>query len=169
MYRRRTVRLLIWLLALSAMTGQYQAFAQSPQSHRAIRVDVESLVAADTHKGIDPRLGADTTGRLRKVFDYTSYVLLKREQASTVCGQAVAFNLPGGRILHVAPMAVEGNMIALELVLFEGARSVMRTDIKMMKAGAIMIVGPHYPRQTFITTIEASDVPRVRPAEAPTP
>jgi len=155
----------MWLAALYAASSGYQAFAHPPlQSPPMVSVEVESLMAADTHKGIDPRLGADTRGRLSKVFNYTSYVLLKHQQASTPCGQAVAFNLPGGRILHVAPMAIEGDMIAMELMLFEGVRSVMHTDIKMMKSGAIMIVGPRYPQQTYITTIEASEISGNTPA-----
>ena len=93
-----------------------------------------------------------------KVFDYTSYALLKHEHASIGCGQAVAFNLPRGRILHVDPIRVEGNMIAMELVLFEGVHLVMRTEIKLMKTGAIMIVGPRSLGETYITTIEASDL-----------
>ena len=146
----------MWL-ALCAVMGRYQAFAASPHKVRhVVKIDVESLLAAHTDKGFDPRLGPDTKGRLLKVFDYTSYVLLRHEHASIGCGQAVAFNLPRGRILHVDPIAIEGNMIAMELVLFEGVRSVMRTDIKIIKAGEIMIVGPRFLGETYITTIEAS-------------
>lgn len=146
-------------MALCALGGPCQAFAASGHKARnLVKVEVESLLAAHTDKGMDPRLGADTRGRLQKVFDYTSYVLLKRTGASVGCGQAVAFNLPHGRILHVDPISIDGNMIALEIVLFEGARSVMRTDIKMMNAGAIMIVGPRFPGETYITTIEANAI-----------
>jgi hypothetical protein len=140
------------------MAGPCRAFAAGGNRARhLVKVEVESLLAAHTDKGIDPRLGPITRGRLRQVFDYTSYVLLKQEKAAVGCGQAVAFNLPQGRILHVNPISIEGNMIALELVLFEGAHSVMRTDIKMINAGAIMIVGPRFPGQTYITTIEANE------------
>ncbi|HJU28717.1 MAG TPA: hypothetical protein VJ718_06080, partial [Candidatus Binataceae bacterium] len=100
MQRRKTVRLLIWLAALSVATWRCEAFAAGPHKvGRLVKVEVESLLAAHTDRGMDPRLGHDTTWRLRNVFDYTSYVLLKHEHASVGCGQAVAFNLPRGRIL----------------------------------------------------------------------
>lgn len=159
MYQRGSARVLMSLMAFCAIIGRYQAFAAGPRkAQHLVKVDVESLLAAHTDKGIDPRLGTDTRGRLLKVFDYTSYVLIKHENASIVCGQAVAFNLPRGRILHVDPLAIKGNMIAMELVLFQGSRSVMRTDIKLIKAGAIMIVGPRSLGETYITTIEASEI-----------
>jgi hypothetical protein len=90
---------------------------------------------------------------LKTVFDYTSYRLVKHEEAGTESGQPVAFNLPGGRILHVEPLAIEGNMVAMELVLFAGAHSIMRTELKMMKGGALILVGPRSPGETYITTI----------------
>jgi len=148
--------LIIWVVALCALGTQGQALAQGKHL-RSIRVHVDSVFATDTHKGMDARLAATSVGnRLRAVFDYTTYRLLKQDEEETVCGQAVAFNLPGGRILHVAPLEVEGNMIEMELVLFEGAHSIMRTELKMlMNRGALILVGPRSPRETYITAIAA--------------
>jgi hypothetical protein len=155
MYRRSNARILLWLMALCAVGAQGQAAAQSKQTN-SIQIRVESVLATDTNQGMDARLASTSIGdRLKSVFDYTTYRLLKHDEESTVFGQAIAFNLPRGRILHVAPLAIAGNMIAMELVLFEGAHSLMRTELKMTKGGMLILVGPRYPQATYITMIGA--------------
>lgn len=156
MHVRSSTGLILWVVALCALGTQGQAVAQG-KPQRSIRVHVDSVLATDTHKGMDARLAATSVGdRLRAVFDYTTYRLLKQDEEETIYGQAVAFNLPGGRILHVAPLEVEGNMIAMELVLFEGAHLIMRTELKMlMNRGALILVGPRSLHETYITTIAA--------------
>src|SRR6267143_1861231 len=101
---RNSTGVMLWMVALCALGAQGQALAQG-RPLRSIRVHVDSVLATDTHKGMDARLAATSVGdRLRAVFDYTTYRLLKQDEEETVYGQAVAFNLPGGRILHVAPL-----------------------------------------------------------------
>lgn len=158
-------------VALFGFAVQREARAENP-AHNTVNVKVESVLATDTHKGMDATLASSPVGRsLKSIFDYSTYHLLKRDEEHTIFGQAVAFNLPGGRILHVAPMALEGNMIAMELVLFEGAHLIMRTQLKLLNHGALILVGPRSPRQTYITTIatETSERPpdETEQAEAP--
>lgn len=49
-------------------------------------------------------------------------------------------------------------MIMMELVLFEGPHSIMRTELKIASGNALIIVGPHNPHETFITAIGADTV-----------
>ncbi len=112
-----------------------------------------AVVAGETKAGVDPRLRAETRGRLLTLFDYHSYRLLRTDEADTPCGQAVAFNLPAGRILHVCPLATHGNLVALELVLFAGARAVMRTQLKIMKGGMLVLVGSQSLQAAYITSL----------------
>ena len=167
MHVRSTTGLILSVAVLYVLGSQGQAVAQG-RPVRSIKVHVDSVLATDTHKGMDAKLASTSVGdRLRAVFDYTTYRLLKQDEEDTAWGQAVAFNLPGGRILHVAPIEVEGNMIAMELVLFEGAHSIMRTELKMlMNRGALILVGPRNPHETYITTI-AAEIER-EPAEETT-
>jgi hypothetical protein len=158
-------------VALFGFAVQREARAENP-AHNTVNVRVESVLATDTHKGMDATLASSPVGRsLKSIFDYSTYHLLKRDEEHTIFGQAVAFNLPGGRILHVAPIALEGNMIAMELVLFEGAHLIMRTQLKLLNHGALILVGPRAPRETYITTIatETSARPQdeTEQAEAP--
>src|ERR1700693_2821710 len=100
MYRRSNPRILLWLMAFCAVGAHGQGAAQNEQSN-SIQIRVESVLANDTNQGMDARLASTSVGaRLKSVFDYTTYRLVKHDEESTVFGQAIAFNLPRGRILH---------------------------------------------------------------------
>jgi len=159
---------ILWLIIVCALGANGRANAQEKPAN-PITIHVDSLVANDSHAATDAALMASTLGRrLRAAFDYSSYRLLRHQDEETQCGQAVAFNLPGGRILHVAPLEVEGGMIVMEMVLFEGAHVMMRTELKMVQDGALILVGPRRPEETFITTI-AVDVQGLGREELPQP
>src|SRR5258708_37374621 len=68
----------------------------------------------------------------------------------------ISFSLRGGRLLGVAPQSMGGGMIAMELVLFDGARPVMTTDLKLMNHGILIVGGPRY-QQGMLLTIIATD------------
>jgi hypothetical protein len=166
MRRRSRVPYIVGLIALCALSTHSRAGAQGA---KPVEVHVDSLLATDTDRGMDASLvSSPLSRRLKAVFDYSTYHLIKHQDEETACGQAVAFNLPGGRILHVAPLEVDGDMIAMEVVLFERAHVMMRTELKMVKDGALILVGPRDPQETYITTI-AVGVPRAPQAEAPRP
>jgi hypothetical protein len=154
------------MVALFALGVQSPALAQTaahPTAVRAITIQVDSVLAADTNEGVDARL-ASIGPRLKGMFDYTTYRLLNRQVSKTVCGRMVTFNLPGGRILHVAPHRVEDHMIVMELMLFEGPRPTMATDLKLMNHGMLFIGGRHYEQGMLIISIAAQT-----PDQPPTP
>src|SRR5216684_1124940 len=81
-------------------------------------------------------------------------------------GQASAQNKWAGTVkVRVAPQSFDGGMIAMELVLFDGARPVMTTDLKLMNHGILIVGGPRY-QQGMLLTIIATDT-NDAPAEAP--
>src|SRR4029077_18880588 len=119
MYQRRSLSLALWLVALCALGAHGQASAQNKWAG-PVKVRVDSVLATDTHETIDARLPPAIIARLQVVFDFTAYHLLRRQEQQTKCGRTISFNLPGGRILRVAPQSVASGMIAMELVLFDG-------------------------------------------------
>ncbi|HKV55077.1 MAG TPA: hypothetical protein VJN94_10575, partial [Candidatus Binataceae bacterium] len=151
MFSRSRIALLLGLLAFCVAGIPAQAVAQC--DHSSISVHVDSVVAGDTRAWVDPRLGPAILGRLTPLFDYRSYQLVRTDIADTPCGQAVAFNLPSGRILHVVPIAIRGDTIALDLALFAGTGTVMRTELKLVKSGMLVLVGPQDQQGADITTI----------------
>jgi hypothetical protein len=124
-----------------------------------IRVRVDSVLAADTHEGMDQRLNPHMAQRFKALFDYSTYRLVRHQQEEAVCGRMLSFNLPGGRILHVAPRSVDGHMITMELMLFQGSRPIMTTDLKLMDGGVLIVGGPRYEQGMLITSIAASSLP----------
>jgi hypothetical protein len=156
-------RLTLGLLLLSTLAlcplGSPASGAASTPSPRVIRLRVDSVMAANTEEGMDDRLShTPMAPRLKALFEYTTYRLIVHQEKLTVCGRMVAFELPGGRILHIAPRAVDGDMISMELVLFDGPRPVMSTDLKLMNHALLIVGGPRYEQGMLITTIR-TDAP----------
>jgi hypothetical protein len=138
--------------------GQAVGAAHADQSkakrHRVILLHVDEVIAADTGEGIDERL-LPMGGRLESLFRYTTYRLISHQVGRTECGGRAAFTLPGGWIVHLEPSAVRDDMIAMELMLFQGARPMMTTDVRMRNHGMLIIGGPHYQQGMLIIPIGA--------------
>jgi hypothetical protein len=150
MRRPRCILLLLWGLAFCspAIPGMAGAQCDTP----VLSVHVNSILARETGSEIDQRLGPETS-RLQALFDYSSYRLLRTDEADTPCGQEVAFFLPVERVLQVRPLATHGNLIALELALYANGRVVMRTQLKVLKGGLLVLVGSHNPQDAYITSL----------------
>ena len=133
--------------------------ADKPGNHQVI-VTIDSVMAADTNEGIDKRLGAMTNQLRTLPFNYSTYRLVKSEDKRTSCGQRLAFALPGGRILYVAPQRIDGDMIAMQLVLFQGDHPEMSTDLKLPNHAFLILGGPRYEQGMLIVFIRA-DAPGV--------
>jgi hypothetical protein len=128
-----------------------------------LSVQVDSIFARETGAEIDQRLGPETV-RLRTLFDYSSYRLLRTDEADAPCGQEVAFILPVGRILHVRPLATHGNFVAMELALFAGARAVMRQQLKLLKGAQLLLIDSQNPQDANITIIRVNAPGSLPPA-----
>jgi hypothetical protein len=135
--------------------------------HRVILLRVDEVIAADTGLGVDDRL-LPMGLRLRSLFSYTTYRLISHQVTRTECGRTVAFTLPGGWIVHVEPSAVRDNMIAMELMLFQGARPMMTTDVRLRNHGMLIVGGPHYEQGMLIIPIGA-DAPELAMPGGPIP
>ena len=147
-----------------------QGWAGSDANARAnapkIGFRVDSVVASDTNEGIDPQL-TPMAPRLHSLFSYSTYHLINHQEQQTPMGTLILFNLPGGRILHVQPRGMDGDMIAMELILFQGEQPLMTTDLKMRNHGLLMVGGPRYEQGELILTIGADcRCPRPRTADA---
>lgn len=158
MIERRTQVLLLAALALCALALPPLASAQNVKPS-TIRIRVDSVIATNTGKGMDSQLASSPIGdRLRAMFEYSTYRLVMHQERQTVCGRKVTFEMPGGRILHIAPLAVVGNMVSMELVLFEGTRPIMTTDLRLINHALLIVGGPHYQQGMLITMI-STDAP----------
>lgn len=65
----------------------------------------------------------------------------------------IVFSLPGGKVLHVRPRAVVGNVIAMEVVLFDGKRPTMTADLKLESGDTFALSGEQYGVGTLLIRI----------------
>jgi hypothetical protein len=146
-----------------------------PANQGNITLHVDSVVASDTHEGVDNRLAA-MGPRLQSLFNYSTYRLISHQDGQTPMGTLLVFNLPGGRILNIQPHHAEGDMIDMELVLFQGERPLMTTDLKLRNHGVLIVGGPRYEQGMLIISIGAdcrcprghgADASAVQPHSAP--
>jgi len=141
-------------MALAVAAAPLVGAAPAPDSPQRISVRVDSVMASDTHHGVDARL-TPMGPRLHSLFSYTTYHLVSHQAEQTAVGSPLIFSLPGGRILHVEPEGVEGDMIAMEVILFQGERPVMSTDLKLRNHGVLIVGGPRYEQGMLIISIGA--------------
>ncbi len=123
-----------------------------------VDVKIDSVLAADTNQGCDKQL-AWLKHRLMRLFHFSTYHLVQHKESHTGFGQTATFDLPGGRILHIEPMGMDGGMIRMEVMLFQGEEPMMTTDLKIMNHGIFMVGGPRYERGTLIISIETEAPP----------
>lgn len=155
------------LILLAAAAGLLLAVsARAEEREQPIQIYVDSIFATyspdirapngEPAVRMDARLSKrGIADRLRMMFAYNDYELKKSQESDTTCGGAVAFNLPGGHILHVAPLAYIGNELAMALTMFEGQHRTMQMPIKLIGGGMLLLVDEHLPGKFYITAISA--------------
>jgi hypothetical protein len=144
------------IIAITAFGTLGVSYAQeAPRPVKQVYVYIDSVMAADTNEGTDPRL-APMGKKLQGLFGFSTYSLIGHDEGETNCGKMIAFTLPGGKILHVQPRAIDGDMIAMEIVLFDGTRPMMTTDLKLKNNGTLIVGGPRYEQGMMIISIGAS-------------
>jgi hypothetical protein len=164
----RSGSLTFLIIAITAFGTPGFSCAQQP-GPKHVFVYIDTVLAADTNEGIDSRV-KPMMPKLKGLFSFTTYSLVNSQEGDTECGKMVAFTLPGGKILHVQPRAVDGDMIAMEIVLFDGTRPMMTTDLKLKNGGTLIVGGPRYEQGMMFMSIGASTGPRpLTPAETSSP
>ncbi len=165
MYNKWGILTVAATLAFSLAAAGH-AGAESAASPQKVGVHVDSVVASDTHEGIDQQL-TPMGPRLHSLFSYTTYHLVNHQEQVTPMGSLILFNLPGGRILHIRPRTVDGDMITMELILFQGEQPLMTTELKLRNHGILFVGGPRYEEGMLILSIGADcRCPNTHTAEA---
>jgi len=118
-----------------------------------VEVKIDSVLAADTNQGCDKQLST-LRDRLRRLFHFTTYRLMSHDEGSAGFGKTLTFSLPGGRILHIEPQGMDGDMIQMEVMLFQGEEPLMTTVLKITNGGTFMVGGPRYEHGTLIISIK---------------
>ena len=119
-----------------------------------VSVDVGAVYASNEGTSIDPALGT-IRGKLRSMFNYTSYRMLDRKRRSLSVGETGEFELPGRRSMQATLLPAQGDKIRLSIQITEGPRKLLTTTLGLRRGGMVLVGGPSYQAGVLILIISA--------------
>lgn len=165
MIQRRSLSLLLFLMAAYLVAQPGSAAEQKPNGP-PIQIEVISVTASNSVRGIDPALKKiPMTRLLPSLFAYTSYHMDSARTQRTICGRKLSFSLPGGIILHVAPIKINGRRIDLIIDMFNAQRPrMMDMHAQLPDRATLILGGPHSPPGMMIVMLNVGIVGSLPPA-----
>ncbi|MGE5247568.1 MAG: hypothetical protein ACM3L8_04400 [Verrucomicrobiota bacterium] len=142
----RPVAALIAFLALFAAAGAAAA--------ETVTVDVGAVYASNEGSSVDPAL-REIRGKLRAMFNYTSYRMLDRKRQTLAVGASGDFALPGQRSMRVSPLQSPPNKVRLLIRIEEAGKQLLTTTLGMPRGGMVLVGGPSYQSGVLILIIAA--------------
>ncbi|MGZ8447892.1 MAG: hypothetical protein ACXWWM_08965, partial [Candidatus Deferrimicrobiaceae bacterium] len=102
----------------------------------------------------DPALGT-IRGKLRSMFNYTSYRMLDRRRRTLSGGEAGEFELPGRRTMWATPLPAHGDKVRLSIQISDGPRKLLTTTLGLRRGGMVLVGGPTHQSGVLILIISA--------------
>lgn len=150
---RRSLSLLLFAVA-ACITGQPDLALAQKAEPPAIQIEIVSVTASSSTEGMDPELNKVPMAKLlRSLFGYPSYHMDSRSTQRTICGRMVTFSLPAGRILHIAPLNIDGERLNMQIDLFDGVRPRLGMHALMENRATLILGGPHYSLGMIIVMV----------------
>ena len=101
-------------------------------------VDVQvTTVRALEHGPSDAQLVA-LRPRLRRLVGYRSFQVIGQEKRRCAWQEREAFDIPGGRLLHVEPRGMRDQAVVMRVALLEGERTLIDTDVRLQNRGVML-------------------------------
>jgi hypothetical protein len=119
-----------------------------------VTIDVGAVYASNEGTSIDPALGK-IRGKLRSMFNYTSYRMLDRKRRSLSVGETGEFELPDRRTMLATPLPARGDKVRLSVRLSEGPRNLLTTTLGLRRGGMVLVGGPPHQAGVLILIISA--------------
>jgi hypothetical protein len=113
---------------------------------------IQTVLATNTPHEVDRRLER-IRGHLDRLFHFPSYRLVKGERRVTRLGSTASFDLPGGRFLEVLPKSHTGNRISMRVMMIEGDRPIVNTEVVLQNGGVFFVGGRRHNEGVLITSI----------------
>ncbi len=149
--KTRRSRVLLSSLALILWSGWGGAADTNPQS---VQVTIRSILAANKSDEFDAKLRG--MEQQLKSLKYRSYHSLKDETKTVPWQGSQSFDVPGGRLLTVAPQDFQNNRIALKVHLTENDKPIVDTTVKIPNKGNFILGGPPHEGGVLVLSISAS-------------
>jgi hypothetical protein len=93
----------------------------------------------------------------------TAFGSFSHTNGRTESGKMIVFRLPEGKTLHVMPRAIDGGMIAMEVVLFDGERPTMTAELKLGSGDTFAVGGEKYGEGTLLIRISPTTAASASP------
>jgi hypothetical protein len=101
-------------------------------------VDVQvTTVRALEHGPSDAQLVA-LRPRLRRLVGYRSFQVIGQEKRRCAWQEREAFDIPGGRLLHVEPRGMRDQAVVMRVALLDGERTLIDTDVRLQNRGVML-------------------------------
>ena len=149
--KARRNRVLLFSLSLVSFVGWVGAAEKNPQS---VLVTIRSILAANQSDEFDAKLKG--MEQQLKSLKYRSYRSLKDETKTIAWQGTQDFEIPGGRILSVAPQEFQNNRISLKVRLTENDKPVVDTTVKIPNKGNFILGGPPHEGGALVLSISAA-------------
>ena len=140
-----TLAFLLLLLLLAAVRSE---------AADTVTVDVGSVYASNEGTSVDPALGT-IRGKLRSMFNYTSYRMLDRKRRALSVGETGEFELPGRRAMRATPLPSRGEKVRLSIRISDGPRNLLTTTLGLRRGGMVLVGGPSHEAGVLILVISA--------------
>jgi len=150
---RRSLSILLLAVAAFITAQPGSAIAQKPEPP-TIQIEIVSVTASSSTEGMDPELSKMPMAKLlRSLFGYHSYHMDSRSTQRTVCGRKVTFSLPAGRILHIAPLNIDGERLNMQIDMFDSMGPRLSMHALMENRATLILGGPHYSLGMIIVMV----------------
>jgi hypothetical protein len=142
-----------WFCTAAVVSAQELTDANVP----AVELRVGAVLASSIGQNFDNRLAS-----LRRQFDsllpYSSYRLITEERRRVGWQREALFRLPGRRYLLVMPREYKDGRVALNVMLVQGARTLVNTAVALRNNGTFLVGGPVHEDGVLIIAIAASKI-----------
>lgn len=145
------IRRLVALLAFAAMLCAAAGLSAAAET---VTIDVGAIYASNEGSSIDPAL-SQIRGKIRAMFNYTSYKMLDRKRHTLGVGESGDYALPGQRNMRVKVLSSEGRKVRLSIRLEEAGRNLLTTTLGLPRNGMVLVGGPSYESGVLILVIAA--------------
>ncbi|MHB1013213.1 MAG: hypothetical protein ACYC37_09970 [Desulfobacteria bacterium] len=137
--------ILLLLLLLAAVPSE---------AANTVTVDVGAVYASNEGASTDTALGA-IRGKLRSMFNYTSYRMLDRKRRTLDVGEAGEFELPDRLTMRATRLPARGDKVRLSIRISDGPRNLLTTTLGLRRGGMVLVGGPPHKAGVLILIISA--------------
>jgi hypothetical protein len=123
----------------------------------AVEVRIGAVIASYSGNTFDSRL-ASLRPSFNRLFQYSSYRLIREERRTVGWRKEVELRLPGGRYIVVMPRSYKEGRVALNMMLFDGSRPLVNTALSLRNHGTFLVGGPQHKDGVLIIAIRAGTI-----------